>query len=204
MPQPTQHPAAATNEFDAAKTIVETLKGLDKQLQARAMRFASETLGLHGPAPGQGTAAPSQQAENPVAAASPAAPPRSMDIQQFAELKAPRSDTQFAAVVAYFYRFETPEAQRKDVIDAETLNEAARLARRRRPGNAIMTLNNAKNAGYLDPAERGKFKISAVGENLVAMTLPGNGSKTPANRGAGRKKKSKKKSVTKRPSRRGG
>jgi hypothetical protein len=37
-------PPGAPNEFDAAKMIVEALKGLDKQLQARAMRFASESL----------------------------------------------------------------------------------------------------------------------------------------------------------------
>ena len=36
-----------------------------------------------------------------------------------------------------------------------------------------MTLNNAKNQGYLDSAERGAFQINSVGENLVAMTLPG-------------------------------
>jgi hypothetical protein len=27
--------------------------------------------------------------------------------------------------------------------------------------------------GYLDSSERGKFSINSVGENLVAMTLPG-------------------------------
>lgn len=37
-----------------------------------------------------------------------------------------------------------------------------------------MTLTNAKNAGYLDGAGAGKFKLSSVGENLVAITLPGN------------------------------
>ena len=35
-----------------------------------------------------------------------------------------------------------------------------------------MTLTNAKNAGYLDAAGSGKFKLSTVGENLVAITLP--------------------------------
>jgi hypothetical protein len=35
-----------------------------------------------------------------------------------------------------------------------------------------MTLTNAKNAGYLDAVGNGKFKLSSVGENLVAITLP--------------------------------
>ena len=33
-----------------------------------------------------------------------------MDIRQFTAAKAPKSDQQFAVVVAYFYRFEAPEA----------------------------------------------------------------------------------------------
>jgi hypothetical protein len=39
-------PPRAPNEFDAAKSIVEALRGLDKQQQTRAMRFARESLGL--------------------------------------------------------------------------------------------------------------------------------------------------------------
>ena len=53
-----------------------------------------------------------------------------------------------------------------------------------------MTLTNAKNAGYLDAAGNGKFKLSSVGENLVAITLPGNGT-------AGASRRSTKKSIRK-------
>jgi hypothetical protein len=35
------------------------------------------------------------------------------------------------------------------------------------------TLINAHGAGLLDTAERGAYAINSVGENLVAMTLPG-------------------------------
>jgi len=38
--------AKAPNEFDAAKLIVAAMEGLDTQQQARAIRFAVETLGL--------------------------------------------------------------------------------------------------------------------------------------------------------------
>jgi hypothetical protein len=40
-------------------------------------------------------------------------------------------------------------------------------------GDPNKTLNNAKGLGYLDSPERGQFTINTVGENLVAMTLPG-------------------------------
>jgi len=40
--------------------------------------------------------------------------------------------------------------------------------------NPTSTLNNALRSGYLDKgSKRGTFRINAVGENLVAMTLPG-------------------------------
>ena len=60
-------------------------------------------------------------------------------------------------------------------IDAKVLQDAARLAGRRRPPKALTTLNNAKSLGYLDAPTRGQFQINTVGENLVAMTLPGGG-----------------------------
>jgi len=90
-------------------------------------------------------------------------------------MKAPKSDQQFTAVVAYFYQFEAKPAERKDAIDADVMKEAARLAGRAQVARWNMTLTNAKNAGYLDAAGNGKFKLSSVGENLVAITLPGDG-----------------------------
>jgi hypothetical protein len=164
----------AAKVFDAAKAIVETLAGLDRDHQERAIRFASESLGLSPPAHVQAPPATGQI----VAAASQASPPggreRPSDIREFMTAKAPKSDQQFAAVVAYYYQFEVPGSQKKESIGADDLTEAARLAGRRRPNKPLKTLNNAKSSGYLDSPERGKFKISTVGENLVAVTLPGN------------------------------
>ena len=179
-----QQLSPATNEFDAAKAIADILKQLDRAQQERAIRFASESVGLatarhiqpantQAPAPGA----------NPV---SPVATPvHSTDIKQFTEAKAPKSDQQFAAVVAYYYQFEASEAERKDTIDAATLTNAARLVGRKRPPKPNVTLANAKNAGYLDSAERGQFKINTVGENLVAVTLPGGGSEPADATGGG-------------------
>ena len=39
-----------------------------------------------------------------------------------------------------------------------------------------MTLTNAKNAGYFESVGEGKFKLNAVGYNLVAYSLPKSGS----------------------------
>ncbi|MBK9118387.1 MAG: hypothetical protein IPM18_02130 [Phycisphaerales bacterium] len=161
--------------FDAAKAIVAALDGMTKEHQTLAIKFAVETLGLQSP-----TAAVSPPTSSASAAATTATTPsggvaHSTDIKAFTVTKAPKSDQQFTAVVAYFYQFEAKPNERRDTIDAEVMKEAARLAGRPQVQRWSMTLTNAKNAGYLDSAGDGKYKLSSVGENLVAITLPDNG-----------------------------
>lgn len=197
MTQQAQQGQGKTTHFDAAKIIVETLQGLDKTSQALAMRFAAETLGLQSASVTQSYVAPTTPTSTHTPPPSSGGTPHSMDIKQFTAAKAPKSDQQFAAVVAYFYRFEAPEAQRRDTLDADSLLEAARLAGRKRPGNPRFTLNNAKNAGYLDAATTGKYRINSVGENLVAMALPGSGSESSPTRSIRKNKIGKKKTARK-------
>ena len=95
-----------------------------------------------------------------------------IDIRTFFQEKRPSSDIEAAAVVAYYYKFLTPEEQREDGIDAQTLQEAFRLAGRPLPAKAIYTLVNARNAGYLDSTgESGLYRLNPVGFNLVEHTL---------------------------------
>jgi len=90
--------------------------------------------------------------------------------------KNPKNDVQFSATVAYFYRFEAPQGERKNDIRSEDLQEGCRLANRKRLKNPAQTLRNAHTLGLLDKGtERGSFTINSVGENLVAMTLPAKG-----------------------------
>ncbi len=158
--------------FDAAKAIVETLKGLDQSQQQLAIRFATESLHLTDYAQNQQSlkSGSASTISTPPQLTAPAHP---TDIRQFVATKNPKSHQQFAAVVAYFYRYHVPEDQKKETITPTDLRESVRLARWSGLTNPGMTLNNAKTAGYLDNAGRGKFRISTVGENLVAITLPG-------------------------------
>lgn len=110
--------------------------------------------------------------------------------------KDPKKDVQVAAVVAYLYRFEAPPSERKDSINKDDLQEAMRLAGRPRFNNPLQTLSNAHIVGLLDRgSEKATFTINSVGENLVAMTLPGSGNALPRPKNA--KKKAKKKVVAK-------
>lgn len=194
-----QSTEASTSHFDAAKTIVDALSNLDKPSQALAMRFAAETLGLQLAPQSQQNQTPPSQSPSATTPPGGGGATHSTDIKQFTAAKAPKTDQQFAAVVAYFYLFEAPESERKETIDRETLTEAARLAGRRRPRDATFTLNNAKNSGYLDSMGSGQFRINSVGENLVAMALPSDNADDSTTKRT-RNKKAAKNKTTKKPS----
>jgi hypothetical protein len=170
-------PTAPPDDFEVGKAIFEKLKDLPPERQQRVLRWVAEGLGVPVASAGSGIS------EQWIRTAPTAQGPQSMplenlapkDIKSFMGEKNPRSDVQFAAAVAYYYRFEAPPAQRRDTIDAKLLQEATRLVGRARFANPRFTLNNAKSQGYLDASARGEFSINTVGENLVAMALPGEG-----------------------------
>ncbi len=196
-------PVASPSVFDAAKSIAQTLGDMKtKTEQERALRYAAEELGITLAAP---SAAPHHAPHHapippPTGGSGPQKPlaDRPKDIKSFKEEKLPKSDNQYAAVVAYYYRFEAPEGQRKETINAETLQESTRQSGWKRLAAPRNTLNNAMAVGYLDRSDRGEYKINTVGENLVAMTLPGgadNGGGSGTRSRGGRKKVAKRTSM---------
>ncbi len=158
------------DDLEAVRSILDTMKGFGPEEQERIFRWVAEKLGIpqHVTSTAQILRLPQPHVG---AAASP--PGGASDIRTFVAEKKPRSDIQFAAVVAYYYRFEAPPAERKEAINKEDLQEATRKAGRERFANPRMTLFNAHTLGLLDKgAEKATFTINSVGENLVAMTLP--------------------------------
>jgi len=189
--------AKGPDDLEAVRAVTTALDGFGPEDQERILRWAREKLGL---SPIQRsfseTRIPQELPNLPVRAADqsalPQGPSSPKDLKTFVIAKSPKNDVQFAATVAYFYRFESLPEQRKNEIDADILQDACRLAGRERFKNPRVTLNNAKNLGLLDSgSEAGKFTINTVGENLVAMTLPG---KADA---SGKKKFKKSKSLAK-------
>ncbi|MDT3737162.1 MAG: hypothetical protein ROZ00_13125 [Denitratisoma sp.] len=189
---------AQSDDFDIAKAIFDQLKDLPSERQQRVLRWIAEGLGVSSAAPQappHGSSVPTNPAALPVLPLVGNA--GATDIKTFIAGKSPKSDQQFAAAVAYYYRFEAPPAERRDSVNGDVLQEAARLAGRKRPANPRVTLNNAKAAGYLDSSSPGDFTINSVGENLVAMTLPG-GTEAPTKKKRQTKKQATTKSKTKR------
>jgi hypothetical protein len=157
------------DEFDILRNVVDQLKGLSKLDQERVIKWACEKLEISEPiTPMAPLVAPSVSTNVFV--------PQLMkdistNVKSFVEEKAPQSDMHFAVVVTYFYRFIA--AEKKEAINSEDLQESTRLAGRARLAKPSKTLGNAVSAGLLDSAGRGLWKINTVGENLVAIVLPG-------------------------------
>lgn len=196
MPKPTP------DDLEAVRVIANALKDFNSDDQERILRWAREKLGLNVapamPAPPQPEVRIPPNVHHQTPPRSPEAPeaqPASAkDLKTFVKAKSPKSDVQYAATVAYFYRFEAPVADRKDEIDAGILLNSCRLADWNRPPKPGQTLLNAKGQGLLDSgSEAGKFVINSVGENLVAMSLP-----PQSNSGASKKPKKPKAKLARR------
>jgi hypothetical protein len=183
MPEP-------KDDFAAVRTITEALEGFDVKDQERIIRWAREKIGLAvatepstlptGSVGTLGTSIPGTTAK---------------DLKSFVEEKNPKNDVQFAATVAYYYRFVAPSDQRKEAITSSDLQEACRLVGRERFTVPGQTLRNAHTVGLLNKgSESGSFIINSVGENLVDVTLPSDRKGIP--RAKARKKKRKKKART--------
>ena len=165
------------DDFDVLRNIVDQLKELGSDDQRRIIKWACEKLGIDSPS-GPSSAAPHSTHTPAAATVHPHAPATSANIKSFVDEKNPLSDMHFATVVAYFHRFMAPE--KKEIIGAEDLQEATRLAGRSRLQNPGQTLLNALASGLLDKVGRGQYRVNTVGENLVALVLPGDGKAAPA------------------------
>jgi hypothetical protein len=95
-----------------------------------------------------------------------------VDIRSFFQEKHPSSDVEAAAVAAYYYKYVAMETEERETINAAQLQEAFRLAKWPLPSATRFTLQNARNAGYLDASgEGGQYRLNPVGYNLVEHTL---------------------------------
>jgi hypothetical protein len=190
MPEP-------KDDFAAVRSIAETLTGFDAKDQERIIRWAREKIGL--------VVAPETPLIPPLPAGSPAGPASGSassapkDLKTFVAEKKPKNDVQFAATVAYYYRFVAPKDQQKSELTKTDLQDACRLVGHERFAHPGQTLRNAHTLGLLNRgSESGSFVINSVGENLVDVTLPDGGkgvSRTKAQKKKKRKKKSAKKAM---------
>ncbi|MCR9232184.1 MAG: hypothetical protein NXI29_14330 [bacterium] len=190
------------DDLEAVRTLVGTLEPFEPKTQVRIIRWACEKLGVNFPASHSSDIVNQGGGQKLNKVDGQLTPPaahghRGLDIKSFIAEKDPSSNNEFAACVAYYYRFEAPAGAEKEAINGDDLLDACRLAGRNRLSSPNQTLINAHTSGLVDKAEeRGKYIISTVGENLVAMTLPSDGTAKRA-MSAGGKKRAKAKAAKK-------
>jgi hypothetical protein len=127
-------------DLEAVRAVVEALKDFSSDEQQRIFRWAAEKLGTSLPTasgytPPAGTPPPLHPL--PPGVTPSANPGPTTDIKTFMAEKKPRNDVQYAAAVAYYYRFEAPPAERKEAIKKEDLQEATRKSGRRTFGSCL-------------------------------------------------------------------
>jgi hypothetical protein len=159
------------DELEAIRTVLGALEPFETPDRQRIVRYVLEKLSLSVPTPDSGSKTEQREMGRVDAPSNP--PGTIKNLSTFIQEKNPKNDVQFAAAVAYFHRFEAATDKRKPEINADDLQDATRLAHRKRFKSPGQTLRNARNLGLLDNgSEEGFFAVNSVGENLVAMTLP--------------------------------
>ena len=122
-----------TDDFDAVRIVIEALEPFENKDRERIIRWATEKLGMVASQLASFGASSPSLMTLPSVAPTPVGVTMSKDIKSFVFHKNPRSDSQMAAVVAYYHHFEAPPSERKDSIGKEDLTEACRKSDRARP-----------------------------------------------------------------------
>ena len=186
-------------ELEAIKTLQETLYPLKSEVRTRVLDYVFRVLGIALPANGQVPIPNTADLGLAPALLSPQTVTRRdgpQDILTLKEQKQPSSGTQMIALMAYYLMHLAPENERKETISADDIQKYFVQAKYPMPGSKSQALVHAKNAGYLDPSERGEYRLNSVGYNLVAHKLPTDGS-PPRKRTLISRKKASKKAVKK-------
>jgi hypothetical protein len=162
------------DDVKAISTLISALKPLDQNARVHVLEFVIKRLGISLTAE-QAASAPSdaQAFSSTPPSPSPTTSTGVVDIRNFAAEKNPKTINEKVAVVGYYLAHLASPSERRDYLisdDIKTYFVQADFHLPTAPAN--MTLQNAKNAGYLNALDRGQYKLNAVGHNLVAHKLP--------------------------------
>ncbi len=183
-------------ELQAIRAVLGALVPLKRDGRTRVLDYVLQRLGMTGEPLPPSSAGPSRadSADSFVASPTPESRGQASDIRSLTKEKAPRSANEMAALVAYYLTELAPGSYRKQSISADDIKTYFKQAQFRLPSSAKMTLVNAKNAGYLESAGTGLYRLNPVGYNLVVHGLPAEAS---GKQGVSSKKRKKKKASRK-------
>jgi hypothetical protein len=162
-------PDADDREFQAMQTVYSALDSLDEDARSRVLDYVLRRLGVRALPPSGSPATTLAEAARTVPSTSDGG---FIDIRTLRERKAPRNAVEMAALVAYYLTEKAPEADRKNTIGTSEIQKYFKQAGFRLPSSPRLALHQGKNAGYLDQATRGHYKLNPVGFNLIEHGLP--------------------------------
>ena len=164
---------ASSDELEALQAIIAALRNLDQEARQRILESSATFLGI-SPAPPRGRGGQvslSTIVTGPSSGGSPSRAPfsedTSMSVKDFLMEKAPKTDVERIACLAYYLTHynATPHFKTLDISQLNT--EAAQP----KFSNAGYSVNNAVKLGYIVSSTKGQRQLSAFGERFV-QALP--------------------------------
>jgi hypothetical protein len=151
------------DELDAMRTALDALSPLEADAQSRALAWITSTLGIKPTTP-NGAAAGTSGSTPIVGGTVGTLNGELGDAKQFLALKAPKSDIERVACLAYYLTHAggKPQFDTKDITEMNLAAAAPRLS------NTSYSVSNAqKKNAFLAPAAGGKKQITHRGEAFV-------------------------------------
>ncbi len=160
-------------EIQAIKTLLDTLTPLSEQARQSVIEYVLKRLNFGGARvdPFSARASLVERIESSLEAAQPQAS-GPIHLRELKEQKKPKSAIEMAVLVAYYLTYVAPASEHKDKVSTKDVEAYFKIGGYKLPSRPEFTLSNAKNAGYLDTAGRGHYKLNPVGYNLIVHSLP--------------------------------
>jgi len=157
----------------AIDALLDALEPLDAAARETAIIAVSRQLKIALGEPSTAPRSEQSSVSSDVSAPPVIAPaPVRIDIRSLKDQKKPNSAKQMACVVAYYLKELAGTDEQRDTVTTADMEKYFKQAGFRLQARMPQVLVDAKNAGYFDPANRGEYKLNAVGYNLVAHNLP--------------------------------
>jgi hypothetical protein len=117
-------------------------------------------------------APPDQHHTSNASPAREAADDHGIDIRTLRNEKQPTNALQMACIVAYYLQEHAPRDERTKEVTAADVERLFKQAGYKLPSRTTQLLVDTKAAGYFESVDRGKYRLTRVGYNLVTHSLP--------------------------------
>jgi len=168
MAEPTIDP-----ELKAIQSIIEALEPLEPEARMRVADYVSRRLKL--PFTPDVDSFPRRTTMDSATISPSVSPTQFVDIRSLREQKKPSSANEMAALVAFYLAEFAPPEDRKSTVDKTDIEKYFKQAGFPLPKVSKQTLVNAAKSGYFDTTGGGRYRLNAVGYNLVVHGLPSKG-----------------------------